>query len=314
MERRRQAGTGDDLQHRRQARAQARRRRSRLRRGRRRRRAQFNTRRCTRATSSRTPARQRRKDGQVTIWTSTQGHFVVRDRRRQLTGPKLQRRPRHPRGDRRRLRRQDPRLPRAARRLLSSKTGRPVKMMMTRAEVFEATGPTSGSSFRSRSAPRRTARSPPLQATMRLRGRRLPRLARRRRVGCSCALRHPQRADRRLRRRHQPAQGRRLPRARRADRRLRRERVLDELASSSEHGPAGAAPEERRQAGHQRPTARPSRASATSRRSRPRSATRTTRPPQARTRAAASPSASGSTPAANPAPRSTSTRTAPSSS
>ena len=54
-----------------------------------------------------------------------------------------------PHGDRRRLRRQDPRLSGACGRgLCRSKSGQPVKMTMQRNEVFEATGPTPGSRIR----------------------------------------------------------------------------------------------------------------------------------------------------------------------
>ena len=86
------------------------------------------------------------KNGQTTIWSSSQGHFMVRDMTAQLTGVKLS----------------DVRAipaeigggfggktivylePLAL--VLSRKSGRPVKMVMTREEVFRATGPTSGSS------------------------------------------------------------------------------------------------------------------------------------------------------------------------
>ena len=53
------------------------------------------------------------KDGQVTIWSSSQGHFMVRDMTGQLTGTQAQRHSRDPRRDRRRVRRQDDRLSRA---------------------------------------------------------------------------------------------------------------------------------------------------------------------------------------------------------
>lgn len=84
--------------------------------------------------------------GQTTIWSSSQGHFMVRDMTAQLTGVKLS----------------DVRAipaeigggfggktivylePLAL--VLSRKSGRPVKLVMSREEVFRATGPTSGSS------------------------------------------------------------------------------------------------------------------------------------------------------------------------
>src|SRR5712691_4034634 len=86
-------------------------------------------------------------DGQAEIWASSQGHFVVRALTAKLLGMNV--------GD---LRVTPAEIgggfggktvvylePVAA--LLSKKTGRPVKITMTRDEVFKATGPTSGSSM-----------------------------------------------------------------------------------------------------------------------------------------------------------------------
>jgi len=86
-------------------------------------------------------------DGQTEIWSSSQGHFVVRA----LTAKLLNK----PVGD---IRCAPAEIgggfggktviylePVAA--LLSQKSGRPVKITMTRDEVFKATGPTSGSSM-----------------------------------------------------------------------------------------------------------------------------------------------------------------------
>ena len=86
------------------------------------------------------------KDGQATIWSSSQGHFMVRDMTGQLTGTKL--------SDIRAIPAEigggfggktivylEP-----LALVLAKKSGRPVKMVMTREEVFRATGPTSGSS------------------------------------------------------------------------------------------------------------------------------------------------------------------------
>src|SRR5262249_31161886 len=84
--------------------------------------------------------------GQITIWSSSQGHFMVRDMTAQLTGTKLSS-----------IRPTPAEIgggfggktivylePLAL--VLSRKSGRPVKMVMSRDEVFRATGPTSGSS------------------------------------------------------------------------------------------------------------------------------------------------------------------------
>src|SRR6266478_1242619 len=86
-------------------------------------------------------------DGQAEIWASSQGHFVVRALTAKLLGMNV--------GD---LRVTPAEIgggfggktvvylePVAA--LLSKKTGRPVKITMTRDDVFKATGPTSGSSM-----------------------------------------------------------------------------------------------------------------------------------------------------------------------
>ena len=86
------------------------------------------------------------QDGQTTIWSSSQGHFMVRDMTAQLAGAKL--------SDIRAIPAEigggfggktivylEP-----VALVLSRKSGRPVKIVMNRQEVFGATGPTSGSS------------------------------------------------------------------------------------------------------------------------------------------------------------------------
>ncbi len=86
------------------------------------------------------------KDGQATIWSSSQGHFMVRNATAKMTGTKV--------ADIRAIPAEigggfggktivylEP-----LAFALSRKSGSPVKMVMTREEVFRATGPTSGSS------------------------------------------------------------------------------------------------------------------------------------------------------------------------
>ncbi len=90
------------------------------------------------------------QDGRITIWCSSQTHFGIRDSMASLLGvpeSKVKVVPMEIGGGfGGKLR---PYLePVAA--LLSKKSGRPVKMTMTRAEVLEATGPTSGSYVRVR--------------------------------------------------------------------------------------------------------------------------------------------------------------------
>ena len=86
------------------------------------------------------------KDGKATIWSSSQGHFMVRNATAKMTGVNL--------SDIRAIPAEigggfggktivylEP-----LAFVLARKSGRPVKMMMSREEVFQATGPTSGSS------------------------------------------------------------------------------------------------------------------------------------------------------------------------
>ena len=86
------------------------------------------------------------KDGQATIWSSSQGHFMVRNATAKLTGMNV--------ADIRAIPAEigggfggktivylEP-----LALILSRMSGAPVKMVMTREEVFRATGPTSGSS------------------------------------------------------------------------------------------------------------------------------------------------------------------------
>ena len=86
-------------------------------------------------------------DGQAEVWSSSQGHFVVRTMTAKLLGMKT--------GD---LRCHAAEIggafggktvvyvePVAV--ALSKKTGHPVKIMMSREDVFKATGPTSGASM-----------------------------------------------------------------------------------------------------------------------------------------------------------------------
>ena len=85
-------------------------------------------------------------DGRATIWSSSQGHFMVRNATAKMTGAKL--------SDIRAIPAEigggfggktivylEP-----LAYVLAKKSGSPVKMVMTREEVFRATGPTSGSS------------------------------------------------------------------------------------------------------------------------------------------------------------------------
>ena len=89
-------------------------------------------------------------DGHITIWTSTQGHFAIRILISAMLGV-----PEHmvkviPMEIGGGFGGKIPSYLDAACSLLSKRTGHPVKIVMTRKEVFEATGPTSGSYMRAK--------------------------------------------------------------------------------------------------------------------------------------------------------------------
>ena len=125
------------------------------------------------------------KDGQTTIWSSSQGHFMVRDMTGQLTGTKL--------SDIRAIPAEigggfggktivylEP-----LALVLSKKSGRPVKMVMTREEVFRATGPTSGSSSTVKIGATKDGKITAVKATYRLQAGAFPGSPIRGAVGCS---------------------------------------------------------------------------------------------------------------------------------
>jgi CO/xanthine dehydrogenase Mo-binding subunit len=125
------------------------------------------------------------KQGQVTIWSSSQGHFMVRDMTAQLTGVKL--------SDIRAIPAEigggfggktivylEP-----LALILAKKSGRPVKMVMTREEVFRATGPTSGSSSTVRIGATRDGKITAVKATYNLQAGAFPGSPIRGAVGCA---------------------------------------------------------------------------------------------------------------------------------
>lgn len=125
------------------------------------------------------------KNGQTTIWSSSQGHFMVRDMTGQLTGTKL--------SDIRAIPAEigggfggktivylEP-----LALVLSRKSGRPVKMVMTREEVFRATGPTSGSSSTVKIGATKDGKITAVKATYRLQAGAFPGSPIRGAVGCA---------------------------------------------------------------------------------------------------------------------------------
>src|SRR5581483_7326390 len=127
------------------------------------------------------------QDGHTTIWSSSQGHFMVRDMTAQLTGLKLSDIRANPAeigggfGGKTIVYLE----PMAV--TLSRKAGRPVKIVMTREEVFRATGPNSGSSSTVKIGATRDGKITAVQATFRLQGGAFPGAPIRGAVGCSLA-------------------------------------------------------------------------------------------------------------------------------
>ncbi len=125
------------------------------------------------------------KDGKSTIWSSSQGHFMVRDMTGQLTGTKL--------SDIRAIPAEigggfggktivylEP-----LALVLARKSGRPVKMVMSRDEVFRATGPTSGSSSTVKIGATKDGRITAVHAIYRLQAGAFPGSPVRGAIGCS---------------------------------------------------------------------------------------------------------------------------------
>ena len=106
--------------------------------------------------------------------------------------------------------------------LLSKKSGRPVKMTMTRAEVLEASGPTAGSHVTVKIGVTNEGRITAAFGKFLFEGGGVRRRAGRARVRCHLRpIQHRERAHRRVRHRHQQAFDQSVPRAGRADRRFR---------------------------------------------------------------------------------------------
>ncbi len=105
--------------------------------------------------------------------------------------------------------------------MLAKKSGRPVKMVMTREEVFRASGPTSGSMSKVKIGAKKDGTIVAGQGTYWLQAGAFPGSPIRGAAGCAFGPYDiPNAHYLGLRRRLQPLEGRGLPRARRADRRL----------------------------------------------------------------------------------------------
>ena len=182
-------------------------------------------------------------DGRLTVWCSSQGHFRMRDEVARVLAMPVSRVTVVPMeiggGFGGKLRAYVE--PIAA--LLARKAGRGVKLTMTRAEVFQATGPTCGSYVRVKMGAAADGRLTAAQAFLVYESGAYPTGQGRRPVrGRVHAVRHPEPARRGLRRRRQQAHHGGVPCARRADDRARgrdgdrrdRPRAAGSTRSSSE--------------------------------------------------------------------------------
>ncbi len=98
------------------------------------------------------------EDGELTVWNSSQGPFVVREQLHVMLDVPLSKVKIVPMEIGGGFGGKIPVYMEPMAAILSKKTGRPVKMIMTRQEVLEATGPTSGTWVRARIGARRDGR------------------------------------------------------------------------------------------------------------------------------------------------------------
>ena len=88
------------------------------------------------------------EDGKLTVWSSSQGHFGIRDQLGRILGVSIANIKVIPMEIGGGFGGKLPAYLEPLAAVLSRKSGRPVKLTMSRSEVFEATGPTSGSLIR----------------------------------------------------------------------------------------------------------------------------------------------------------------------
>jgi CO/xanthine dehydrogenase Mo-binding subunit len=249
-------------------------------------------------------------DGQVQIWASSQGQFMIRAYCAKLIGIDMANIRVTPAeigggfGGKTLIYLEPVAL------VLFRKTGRAVKIVMTREEVFRATGPTSGGVIEVRLGAKRDGTIVAAHLVLKYQAGAFPdapvtglhvRFRRVRSVECE---------HRRVRRRVEPAEGGRLPRAGGADLVFRGRELPRRVGRRTRHRPDGVARKERGEGGHQGgPRADLDQISGISTPWPQRRIIRIIGSRSAPTRGAASPAASGSISAANRAPRCTSTRT-----
>ena len=189
-------------------------------------------------------------DGHLTIWCSSQGHFGIRDNTAKVLGLDVSSVTVVPMEIGGGFGGKLPTYLEPVAAVLSKKSGRPVKMTMNRAEVLEATGPTSGTYIRLKMGVTNEGRITAAQAYLAYEAGRLPRRAHRRGGGVHVrAVQHPERAGGRLRRGHEQAQDRGVPGAGRAHGRVRRRDGGGRGVRDAGHRAAGVPAAQRRAGG-----------------------------------------------------------------
>ncbi len=191
-------------------------------------------------------------DGQCTIWSSSQGQFMVRAFCAKLLGIDISNIRAIPAeigggfGGKTLVYLEPVAL------ALAKKTGRPVKMVMSREEVFRGTGPTSGGVIEVKIGAKKDGRIVAAGLDAEIPGRCVRRLAGRPGLHVRfCHVRHPERRHRRLRRCLEPAESSGVSCPGRADLILRCRKLHGRTGASARHRPIGAAREERREGRHQ---------------------------------------------------------------
>ena len=186
-------------------------------------------------------------DGQVTIYSSSQGHFMVRAYCAKLLGLDISNIRAVPMeigggfGGKTLVYLEPVAI------ALSKKSGRPVKMQMTRDEVFRASGPTSGATIEVKLGAKKDGTIVAAKQVLKYQAGAFPGSPIG--PGCMCGLAMydmPNVDVARLRRGQQPAEGGGVSRARRADLVLRDRKRDGRPGAQAGHGPDCVAREERR--------------------------------------------------------------------
>ncbi len=191
-------------------------------------------------------------DGQTTIWSSSQGQFMVRGYTARIVGADIANIRAIPAEIGGGFGGKTIVYLEPVAYMLSKKSGRAVKIVMSREEVFRATGPTSGAVVEVKLGAKKDGRIVAAQAVLKYQSGAFQGSPVQQ--GCICGFAPydlPNVEFDRLRRALQSSQSRRLSRPRRTDLGVRNRKLPRRAGPRAEHRPVGAAPEKRRQGWHQ---------------------------------------------------------------